>query len=95
MEQQKKYEVVHYPAEHRFEVKEDGLTAYVEYELTDDGLDILHTIVPKPLEGRGIASALVRYAYDFARANGLQPEATCSYAVAWLQKHPEYREAGR
>lgn len=92
MEQQGNYEVIHYPAEHRFEVKEEGLTAYVEYELTDDGLDILHTVVPRPLEGRGIASALVRFAYDFARANGLKPQATCSYAIAWLQKHPEYVE---
>ncbi len=93
MEQQKKYDVVHYPEKNRFEVKEEGLTAYVEYRLTDDGLDILHTIVPEPLEGQGIASALVRAAYDYALANELRPLATCSYAVAWLKKHPAYKAA--
>lgn len=90
MKEQKTYDVVHDPERNRFEVKEDGLTAYVEYEQTEDSLDILHTIVPGQLEGQGIASAMVRAAYDYARTHGLKPLATCSYAVAWLQKHPEY-----
>ena len=50
------YTVNHYPEKHRFEVVEDGLTAYVEYRLRGDALDIIHTIVPKNLEGRGIAA---------------------------------------
>ena len=42
------------------------------------------------------ASALVKAAYDYARANGLKPIATCSYAVVWLQRHPEYQgEVGK
>lgn len=90
MKEQKTYDVVHDPERNRFEVKEDGLTAYVEYEQTEDSLDILHTIVPGQLEGQGIASAMVRAAYDYARTHGLKPLATCSYAVAWLQKHPGY-----
>ena len=49
------YTVNHYPEKNRFEVVEDGLTAYVEYRLRGDALDIIHTIVPKNLEGRGIA----------------------------------------
>ena len=28
-------------------------------------------------------------AYDFALANGMKPKATCSYAVRWLERHPE------
>jgi uncharacterized protein len=30
-------------------------------------------------------------AYDFALENALKPIATCSYAVIWLQRHPEYQ----
>ena len=33
------YTVNHYPEKHRFEVVEDGLTAYVEYRLRGDALD--------------------------------------------------------
>ena len=39
----------------------------------------------------GIASALVKAAYDYARCKGLKAVATCSYAVIWLQRHPEYQ----
>ena len=34
------YTVNHYPDKHRFEVVEDGLTAYVEYRLRGDALDL-------------------------------------------------------
>ena len=53
-------------------------------------LDIKHTIVPKELEGKDIASALVKGTYDYALSNGLRPMATCPYAKSRLAKHPEY-----
>ncbi|WP_321436283.1 GNAT family N-acetyltransferase [uncultured Bacteroides sp.] len=73
-----------------FQMMVDGVTAYVSYRLVDGGLDIRHTIVPEELGGRGIASALVKAAYDYALENGYKPVATCSYAVVWLKRHPEY-----
>lgn len=73
-----------------FSVVVDGVTAHVSYKLIDGGLDIRHTIVPDEIGGRGIASALVKAAYDYALENGYKPVATCSYAVVWLQRHPEY-----
>ena len=45
--------------------------------------------MPQPIEGRGIAAALVKAAYAYALANGMKPKATCSYAVKWLERHPE------
>lgn len=83
-------EIRHLPERHRFEYVQDQLTSYVEYQQTEHTLDIMHTIVPKPLEGQGIASALVKEAYDYAVAHSLKPKATCSYAVTWLERHPEY-----
>lgn len=82
--------IVHHPEKSRFETVVDGVTAYVAYSADETCLDIRHTIVPEAIGGRGIASALVRAAYDYARAEGLKPVATCSYAVTWLQRHPEY-----
>ena len=55
-----------------------------------NALDIIHTIVPKNLEGRGIAATLVETAYKYAKEQGLRPLATCSYAVVWLKRHPEF-----
>lgn len=84
-------DIKHDEAGRRFVTEVDGCTAHVEYQLTaDGGQDILHTIVPKEIEGRGIASALVKATYDYARSKGLKPLATCPYAAVWLQRHPEY-----
>ena len=83
--------IIHDAAAHRFKVEVDGFTGYVDYQLTADGLDVRHTIVPKEIGGRGIAGALVKAAYDYAVKENLRPVATCSYAVKWLEKHPEYK----
>ena len=77
------YKVTHYPTRQRFEIELENMKAYAEYRLTDNSLDIIHTFVPPALEGRGIA-------YDYAKANHLKPEGTCSYAAVWLKRHPEY-----
>lgn len=82
--------ITHNPGKDRFEIVLEDLTAFVEYQVVDDRLDILHTIVPKPLEGRGIAAQLVKYTYDYALSEGLKPAATCPYAVVWLHRHPDY-----
>lgn len=82
------YNINHLPERHLFTTEIEGYTAYVEYQLQDESLDILHTIVPPPLEGRGIAAALVKKAYEYAAEQGLKSKATCSYAVKWLERHP-------
>ena len=71
-------------------LKQDGLTAFVQYRLVGNNLDIIHTIVPVPLEGQGIAASLVKATFDYAIENQLKPRAVCSYAVAWLKRHQEY-----
>lgn len=84
-------DIKHNAEQRRFEKEVDGYKAHVAYSIHDNGLDIRHTIVPSEIGGRGIASALVKAAYDFALENALKPIATCSYAVIWLQRHPEYQ----
>ena len=69
----------------------DGQRAYLNYVINDNRLDIRHTFVPEGLRGKNIASDLVKAAYDYALSNNLTPVATCSYAVMWLERHPEYK----
>jgi predicted GNAT family acetyltransferase len=83
-------EIQHDIKERKVFTIKDGLEAHVEYVLKDGTLDIVHTYVPKELEGQGIASAIVKYTYDFALKQGLKPSATCSYAATWLARHPDY-----
>lgn len=89
-------DIEHDSLKHLFQTTVEGKTAHLIYRLGNGALDVRHTIVPEEIGGRGIASALVRAAYDYAIAHHLTPVATCSYAVKWLEKHPEYKgETGK
>lgn len=83
--------ILHEPHNSTFKLNVDGYLAYVTYIIKDNNLDIKHTIVPQEIGGRGIAGQLVKAAYDYANQQGLQAAATCSYAIVWLQRHPEYQ----
>ncbi|NDV66744.1 GNAT family N-acetyltransferase [Bacteroides sp. 224] len=84
------YEIKHFPDEHKFVTEVEGETATVVYKLFDKYLDIIYTYVPTSIGGRGVAAALVEAAYTYAKENGMVPQATCSYAVLWLRRHPEF-----
>lgn len=85
------YSIRHIPAAGRFETQVEGYTGYVEYALLPQGvMDIRHTIVPKEIGGRGIAAALVKFALEYARSQGMKVRPSCWYAEEFLRRHPEY-----
>ncbi len=77
---------------HRFEATVDGLHAFLVYRLTPDRMILLHTEVPAPLEGHGLAAKLTRAALDFARAHRLRVVPLCPYVADFLRKNTEYRD---
>jgi uncharacterized protein len=77
---------------HRFELDADGHIAFSNYKRADGVLTILHTEVPKELEGHGVGSALVRGVLDIARAEGLKVIPICPFAKAYMDRHPEYAD---
>ena len=82
-------DVNHVQPDSRFEAEVDGRTAFLTYE-HDQGtrtVAMTHTIVPRELEGRGIAGDLTRTAVEWARGEGLEIDPQCSYVRSWLNKH--------
>ena len=77
-------------AQHRFELDADGHIAFSEYRRANGVLTIMHTEVPKALEGRGIGSGLIRGVLDAARSEGLKVKPVCPFAKAYIERHPEY-----
>jgi predicted GNAT family acetyltransferase len=77
---------------HRFELDADGHVAFSDYTRANGVLTILHTEVPKALEGRGVGSALIRGVLDAARAEGLKVRTKCEFAKAYVDRHPEYAD---
>ena len=82
-------EVNHDPAARRFTAEVDGHPAVLDYALDGDAMTILHTGVPSAIGGRGVAAALVRAALGAARGAGWKVIPACSYAAAYIRRHPE------
>jgi len=81
--------VSHNSAASRFEVAVDGGLARADYQIAGGVMRIYHTEVPRALEGRGLAAAVVNAALTHARAEGLTVEPACSYVRAYMRRHPE------
>ena len=76
----------------RFETAIDDHIGYISYQEQDDKLVYDHTIVPQALGGRGVGSALVKHALNYARENGKKVVPQCSFVSSYISKHPEYQD---
>lgn len=85
-------EINHNQLANRFETSIDDQTGYISYKERGDTLVYDHTIVPQALGGRGIGSALVKHALNYARDNGKKVIPQCSFVSAYISKNPEYQD---
>lgn len=84
--------VVHAPAAERFEARVQGHLALCAYRRRGDVLVLHHTEVPPALQGQGLAAALVAAALQWARAQGLRVQPSCSYVAVYMRRHPDTRD---
>ncbi|KQY89791.1 GNAT family N-acetyltransferase [Brevundimonas sp. Root1423] len=77
----------------RYELAADGEVGVVTYNLSPPNLMISETLVPRRLEGKGIAGRLAQHVIDDARSRGLVILPVCPFFSAYLKKHPEHAEA--
>jgi len=85
------YTITNNTANKRFEVLLDDNYAFLEYRLHDGNIALMHTEVPDALGGKGIASALAVYAFNFAKENNLPVIVYCPFVATFLKRHPEYQ----
>lgn len=81
--------VQHNTARSRFETQVEGHLCVADYHLSNGVMRMTHTYVPPPVQGRGIAAALVHAAMNHAREQGLRVDPQCSYVHAYMRRHPE------
>lgn len=72
----------------RFATRVDGFEAFLDYTLANRVMIITHTAVPPAIGGRGVAAELMRAALQAAQSAGWTVNPTCSYAAAYLRRHP-------
>ena len=76
-------------ARNRFEIEENGFTAFATYRRSDGTVTIPHVEAPLELRGKGTAGRLMEGIAALARENGLKIVPRCPYAAAWFRRHPE------
>lgn len=54
--------------------------------------DLRSTVVAPSHNGRGLGSALVRFALEDARAGGLRVRPTCWFVEGWIDRHDEFAD---
>jgi len=85
--------VTHNTALNRYEMKTEHGLALAVYHQQGDRRVFTHTEVPFEDEGKGHASQLVKEALDDTRRAGFKIQPACSFVVAYVRRHPEYRDS--
>lgn len=75
-----------------FEIHEGDDTAFLEYRYYKKDIAFMHTEVPKSMEGKGVASALAQYAFNFAKELKKPVMVYCPFVAVYLKRHPELKE---
>ena len=85
--------VSHADGEHRYEAHDgDKLAGFLSYVDLGEAHVLQHTIVGDEFGGRGVGSALAKFALDDARHHGLGVVPQCSFVAKYIEKHPEYAD---
>lgn len=71
----------------------DKLLAEIDFsEISKNICNISRTYVDDSLRGQGIADKLMVLACEKIREANKKAYPTCSYAVSWFKKHPDYND---
>ena len=84
--------VIHNPAENRFETNIDGKLSKLDYLQNGNNFVITHVGVHPSLRGQGVAGKIVEAGIAYARENSFRVVPMCSYAAAYIRRHPEHAE---
>ncbi|GGB13945.1 GNAT family N-acetyltransferase [Puia dinghuensis] len=86
------FNIINNEQQQQFQLHIDGELAFLEYRFHDGILVLMHTEVPDQLGGRGIASALVVAAFDYARTHHLKVKVYCPFVLSYVKRHPELND---
>jgi predicted GNAT family acetyltransferase len=85
-------QVIHNPGKNRFETTVDGFPSRLDYLQDGKNFVITHVGVHPELRGQGLAGHIVEASLAYARKNELRVIPMCSYAAAYMRRHPEHME---
>jgi predicted GNAT family acetyltransferase len=85
--------IVDRPDRGQYEIKvDDEPVGLLSYRLAGDVITHRHAEIDPSFGGRGLGSALARFALDDARARGLTVIPRCPFVAAFIVRHHEYED---
>ncbi len=85
-------EIINNESERCLEVLLNGLLSKLDYIQDEDTFVITHVGVHPDLRGQGVAGKLTQAGLEYAKARSLRVIPMCSYAAAYIRRHPQYVE---
>jgi uncharacterized protein len=76
----------------RFEIVENGATAFADYAREDGVISIRYVFAPESLRGTGAAGRLMEGIVEQAKQNSEKIRPICGYAVSWLRRHKDHAD---
>lgn len=76
-------------ARSQYELPVEGQIVFARYRRSDGVVALLHVESPVALRGTGAAGRLMQGIVELARRRHEKLVPLCSYAAAWMKRHPE------
>ena len=77
---------------HSFELTIDEQRSFIDYEQVNNTYYLLHTEVPQPQQGMGVAEAIVEKTLNYLDEHNYKMVPSCSYIQVFLKRHPEWKK---
>lgn len=81
--------VTYHEPRRRYEMQAEGGLAFAQVREESGRLMIDHVEVPAALRGKGVAGDLMAGVMADAKSRGVAVVPICSYAAAWMKRHPD------
>ena len=72
---------------------ESGIVSQLTYAKKENGVMLVdHTETRKSLEGKGLASLVLKHVINYARENNFKIDPLCPFVEVQFEMHPEYND---
>lgn len=75
----------------QFEIKLGDEIAYLTYRFYKKDIALMHTFVPEGYKGKGLATLLADYAFQYAKDKNKPVMVYCPFVSKYVREHPEVR----
>ncbi|MEP7229392.1 MAG: GNAT family N-acetyltransferase [Ginsengibacter sp.] len=86
------YKIVNNEKLMQFEIHDSDSIAFLEYRFYKKDIALMHTEVPDNMGGKGVASALAAYAFQYAEETKKPVMVYCPFVAVYLKRHPELKD---